>query len=1365
MLHYSVHSLLVSLHLTDTPLSYTPAFGPPINFTVNYNHREVQPVVPDTESATGFTNFGPQWTFNWLSYVTDDPGNPAQAQVYVRGGGTETYTDYEAGSQTYARDRQSQALLIRSTPTSYEKQFPDGHRYLFTQSDGSLAYPRRIFLTKVIDPHGNEVNLAYNGFNRLETITDAAGKVSTLHYEQAPNWYYRVTKVVDPFGRSATFQYYPDGRLRKITDVIDLTSEVTYEVGGNFVKTLTTPYGLTQFDKGENGSQRWLEITDPRNTKERVEYRDFAPGILDSEAAPAGFFNTDLQRRNTFYWDKKAFAVAAGDYTKAHVTHWLKSADGTATTSIVENEKSALENRVWYGYEGQTAGNRAGTSDQPIRIARRLDNGTTQLSQFTYNGSGSPTNHIDPVGRSMTYSYQANEIDLLEVRNTTLENGNQHNELLVSYSNYLNHQPQTITDAAGKQTGILYNARGQVETVTNAKNEVTKFVYDETPANPEFGRLLTVTRAFGTGLASAMTYGYDAYGRVDSVTDSENYTVSLAYDAIGGDPLKSLDRPTRVTFPDNTYQESRYDDARWPLDVAHTRDRLGRETSYEYNATGHLTKTTDPSNRVTEFVQCPCGAMDKIIDGRGNETEWVRDLQKRIIGKKIAGQTVATYVYEPDTGRLSTITDALGQITTSSYYLDDRIQGITYDTTAQPAKPPTPGVSFFYDPAFPRLTKMTDGTGDTIYGYVPIDPANAVYGDGQLATVDGPLANDTIAYEFDELGRTTDRSINGAANASGVGYDALGRVSVVTNPLGQFDPFYVNQTGRLDHVLWPNGQRTNYAWKPNAEDQRLESITHLDPAAQVQSAHTFGYDVEGKIQTWQTLAAESTAKFTFGYNASDELEEAVQRTEPAQTLLHSHNYAYDKSGNRTVAVEDGKFLSAPANARNQLTTASGSGPMQFRGAVSEPATITLAGQPVTMSGLNWSAWADVVPGANSLTLTASETNVAPGFNAQTTTRQIQLTLTSDAPRTFVYDDNGSMTNNGATQTYEWDAANRLTAINYTATNLRSEFTYDGLSRWVKIVEKDNGVPTSEKRFVWEGHSIAEERDAANNVTRRYYAQGEQRGALNLYYARDHLGSVREMTDGTGAIRASYDYATWGKRTKLAGDLDCDFGFTGHYQHGASGSVVAPLRFYDAEFGRWLSMDPIEESGGLNLYRYVSNTPSDSIDPLGLADRLGFVPTLAYVKITINGSTNGSYMNAQQLQSALTNAAPGSITGLVVTGHASRSEFVMSDHTVLKATFLGNERRYGIVNASGDNIGPMITRALSSNAFVDLQGCESAAFEGEPSFAEVFAMYAPRGAKVQGYPLFSLGMVRNPFFGSWWLGMPVNFPGSGGVTHR
>jgi len=1223
MPRYSILELLVSLHLADSPLSYTPAFGPPLNFTVSYNHRDVQPTVPDTAASTGFSNFGPQWTFNWLSYVTDDPNNgAANVSVYVRGGGTETYTGYDPTTQSWARDPQSHALLVRTAIGTYQKQFPDGYVYVFGQSDGSAGYPRHIFLSAVIDPQGNEVDLNYDGNNRLQTIKDATQKVTTFYYDDAPGWYYRVTRVVDPFGRTASFQYYDDGRLFSMTDAVNLTSSVVYETGSNFVSALNTPYGQTTFSHGENGTQRWIETADPLNGKERVEFRDDAPGIADAEAsAPAGFFNTELQLRNTFYWDKKAYAVGYGDYTKAHVTHWLESADGTTTIGIVENEKPALENRIWYTYDGQTAGNLAGTSNRPTQIARQFDGGGVQLTQFTYNSLGYPLSRIDPVGRSTAYTYQANNADLWKVTQTNGANS----ELLLTLDNYAGHHPQTITDAAGQQTNIAYNGRGQVQSVTNAKGEVTQFAYDETAGDAAFARLLSVTRAFGTALAAPSTYGYDGFGRVQTITDSAGYTITLAYDAVGG-VLNSLDRPTRVTYPDGTYREARYDNASFPLDVAHSRDRLGQETASEYDALRHQVKVTDPQNRVTQFVYCACGALDKIIDPNNNQTVWTRDLERRILTKSIAGQIVATYTYEPDSGRLSTITDALSQVTTYGYNLDNSLASTTYAGSVHT----TANVSFTYDPAYPRMASMTDGTGTTNYGYYPV--AAGTLGAGQVNTVGVPVYNapgtwNTITYTYDELGRVNGRSINGAANTTSVQYDALGRVSVSTNPLGEFDAAYLDQTARLDHVLWPNGQRTNFTWKPNLQDERLDTITHLNITGQTQSQHSYGYDAEGKILTWQTIIAGNTAQYTFGYNASDELENAVQLAQPAATTLHNLSYGYDGDGNRLAVTEDGKFTSYTPNGADQLTTASGSGPMEFRGTVSKASTITLAGQPVTMNGLNWSGWANVAPGANSLQLSATETAPPAGSNPKTTTRHINLTLSADAARTFVYDGNGSMSDNGASQTYEWDAANRMTAINYTGTNLRTEFTYDGLNRWVAIVEKNSGAVTGEKHFVWDGFSLAEERDANNNVTKQFYGQGELRGTLKLYYAKDHLGNVREVTDGNGVMRARYDYVPWGGRSANAitdvNALECDFGFTGHYQHGPSGLLVAPRRFYSGDLGRWLSRDPIGERGGINLYRYVGNGPVNAIDPFGMWQFSIYVGEgwAGYISFGNNGGTN------------------------------------------------------------------------------------------------------------------------------------------------
>jgi hypothetical protein len=53
--------------------------------------------------------------------------------------------------------------------------------------------------------------------------------------------------------------------------------------------------------------------------------------------------------------------------------------------------------------------------------------------------------------------------------------------------------------------------------------------------------------------------------------------------------------------------------------------------------------------------------------------------------------------------------------------------------------------------------------------------------------------------------------------------------------------------------------------------------------------------------------------------------------------------------------------------------------------------------------------------------------------------------------------------------------------------------------------------------------ICEERDAAGAVTKRFFPQGMKvesgPAAGNYYYTRDHLGSIRELTDSSGNVRA------------------------------------------------------------------------------------------------------------------------------------------------------------------------------------------------------------------------------------------------------
>ena len=166
-------------------------------------------------------------------------------------------------------------------------------------------------------------------------------------------------------------------------------------------------------------------------------------------------------------------------------------------------------------------------------------------------------------------------------------------------------------------------------------------------------------------------------------------------------------------------------------------------------------------------------------------------------------------------------------------------------------------------------------------------------------------------------------------------------------------------------------------------------------------------------------------------------------------------------------------------------------------------------------------------------------------------------------------------------------------------------TYDGFSRRSRVVEKESGAVVSDRRYVWCGLDLCEERDAAGGVLKRFSSYGVrvQAGAdipAGIYLVTgDHLESVRELTDSSGAIRAAYNYTPFGQRTRTTGDLDSDFGFTGHYLHRPSGLHLAVYRAYDASSSRWLSRDPLGEGGGINLYGYVLNDPINLIDPEGL----------------------------------------------------------------------------------------------------------------------------------------------------------------------
>ena len=1193
----SAHLMLCSLSISDTPLAYAPPYGPGIDFRLTYNHRE--------GSDPGFlntSNFGSRWLHNWLSYVEEEteeiepaflgepwrdppvPARPGTASLTpilrLPGGGSERFDSavysFVGGPplpHTFSNRADARRKLVKVAAQSYELRNPDGSKLVF----GYAASAGRYYLTQIIDRAGHAVTVAYDATHRITTVTDAAGRASTFSYELASEPR-KITRITDPFGRSCRFEYNADGYLFRITDVIGLTSEFSYQ--GDFINSMTTPYGTSTFAQGADPTGRWLTLTDPQGAVERVQFYHDIQTLPDQGPLPTGVTNPGQSERfrYTLYWDKKAMLEKPNDPSSARLYHWL-GGQHYDSSGLLFSEKAPLENRVVFNYEGQV-GAREGSSGRVSKVARVLDDGSTQLSSMRYDTFGNLEASIDALGRETSYVYAANGIDLLEVRQKT---GATTYDVLAKFTYGAWHLPATATDAAGQVTTFTYNPAGQVRTVTNAKSETTTFWYHPTGevADPPLDPNATgyVVRVDGAVAGASTRVLYDSSGRPRTVTDSDGHAVTTDYDA--------FDRPRRITYPDSTYQELTYN----RLDPETSRDRRGRISKFKYNAVRQLEQTTDALGRVTRYDWCKCGALEALIDPLGQPTLWSYDVQSRVVGKRYADGSALTYKYENTTSRLRSTTDGLGQVTSYRYFADNALRDVIYTN----ARVPTPTVSFTYDTHYARVKTMVDGIGTTTYDYHPILGTPSL-GAGRLASVDGPLANDTITYGYDELGRVANRAIDGDSNRSLFSFDALGRVRTVTNPLGAFTLEYVNTTGRLDHVLYPNGQRTNYAYHPvlapagtGNGDLRLRKIENLRPGGANLSTFEYTYDAEGLIETWsRRLDAGPGLPSVFKYDRADQLTDATvaNTTGPAKSYI----YRYDRGGNRTSEQIDGVSTSENSNRLNQLTSITSNGLVRFEGTTSEPARVTANNRPATAdAGNTFRVDVPLTSGPNTVNVTATDGS----GNAQTRRYQVQGAAAST--RTLAYDLNGNMTNDGAGKTYEWDAANRLVRI--IQTSGITEFGYDGLSR--RVLEKLNG--TIIKRWVWcNGPQPCEERDAAGAVTKRFFAGlGQQNATENFVYSTDHLGSIREMTDSSGALRARYQYDPYGRQTKVSGDMESDFGFTGHYTHQRSGLVLTLYRAYDPDTGRWTTRDPIAEAGGLNLYAYVEGNPINRVDPLGL----------------------------------------------------------------------------------------------------------------------------------------------------------------------
>lgn len=668
-----------TLKVMDTPLGYSPPIGPSMDFLINYNHLEAgQP------ATFTFTNLGPDWSLNWCSWVSLDAS--LNATVQVRGGGQEYYpfTQPNNSSNPYPPHLTSQAILSIDSVGVYRRTLPDGSYELFNQADGTGRY----FMTQVVDSMGNKATVAYDGNFRLTSITDAISQATSITYlsNTVGNvGFYKISQISDPFSRTCSFSYdSTTTNLVSITDVIGLQSKFTYDLTNTFINSLTTPYGTTSFSQytGSDATDIWRGL--------KFNFPDGTSSVIE---------NWLRHETKTYFWSRQQLGLYPNDpankvYTHCEMSKFMMSITTFFEMPVVALLKKPLESLVTYTYQGQSGGNDfifVGINNDPIQITRTLDDNSVQNYFYEYNDFGMMTKSTDPVGRVFEYRYAANNIDMLEKRQT--KSGA--NDLIGKWIfNNSQHLPNIAIDGSGQRTVYTYNAAGQPLTVTDSNNNVTTMTYNG-------NGYLTQINGPLPGNSDITTIAYDGYGRVYTVTDSVGYVITYSYD--------NFDRVTQVTYPDGTSEQNIYN----KLDKVMSKDRNGRWTEMAFDNMQQMVYEKDPLGRKTQYFWCDCGSIEQLKDPANNTTSWDHDIQGRVTKKTYADATDVDYVYENTTSRLKNVTDALNQVKNYTYYLDNSLYQVSYSNAVNA----TSTVTMTYDANYPRLATAANGWGTYTYSY------------------------------------------------------------------------------------------------------------------------------------------------------------------------------------------------------------------------------------------------------------------------------------------------------------------------------------------------------------------------------------------------------------------------------------------------------------------------------------------------------------------------------------------------------------------------------------------------------------------------------------------------------------------------
>jgi RHS repeat-associated protein len=883
------------------------------------------------------------------------------------------------------------------------------------------------------------------------------------------------------------------------------------------------------------------------------------------------------------------------------------------------------------------------------------------LYDFDKDGRHLRTRHALTGADLTTFGYDAAGL-LVEIRELA-PSGNPQDDLVTTVERDASGLPTAVIGPYGARTELATDVNGFLSQVVNPENEAhdltssvdgllasfirpargeSTFTYDELGLlvrddDPEGGFTELVRTQDGTAyeVALATAMGRTRIKRVDAdissgarsqtreVVDSAGFVTEISEVpgesrtilsptgteteiVLGPDPRLGMARPitesVTVTTPSGlssqvqTTRVATVDPAtNQLLSQVDTIDVNGRISTFSYDGlarevslVSHEGRTArrrfDEQGRLVEYQIGDLEPVSLARDDHGRVTDIVQG-----IGPEERAFSIA---YSPS-GLWGSTLDAESRATTYSYDAANRMVSVDL--------PGTRTVEFGYDANGNVERLRPPGRPDHWKDYTDLDQ-EAVYDPPSVA---GEDPRTLYSYNLDRQLTTIDRP---DAKVLSLGYDGFGRRATTTIPRGVYSFGYSEVTGQLQSIVAPSdvpgGEQLYYEYdgalvasESWAGTMNATVARSYDGDFRVAGVSVNGepeilrtYDGDGLPVTAGSLGIiwdpatgllTSTALETVTTSATYDAYGQIRSTGAAAagTPIYDAVYERDKLGRITRKTESIDAVTAVLDygydAAGRLETVH---------------------QDSTLLRLY-----DYDSNGNRL-------SVAGGGAVTSAVYDVQDRLVSHGPLSMTYSDAGDLVSklhSGSSETtnYSYDALGNLLEVQL-PDGKTIEYVIDGRSR--RIGKKVDGTLVRGFLYRDQLNPIAELDAQGDTVARFIY--GTQpfvpsymvKGGASYRILTDHLGSPRLVVDAsTGVVAQRIDYDEYGKVTLDSNPDFQPFGFAGGIYDADTGLVRFGARDYDAEVGRWTTKDPIGQAGGVNLYTYVGNQPTNLIDPQGL----------------------------------------------------------------------------------------------------------------------------------------------------------------------